>query len=116
MRKKLINKLKAQDEFGHKVELNFNGNEGSVHSLPGGISSILLRIFYFLLMVKKLDDMFFYKDDQVMNNNTKADFDAIGSIELNDLGGIPIFTFEYGGKGTRADKQIDSALCKGSTF
>jgi len=64
MQKKLINKLKIQDQFGHKVQLNMK-NEGSYNSLPGGICSIILRIFYFYLTFTKMYELFFYLDDRI---------------------------------------------------
>ena len=97
MRKKLINKLKAQDQFGKQVQLNLNQKPGSFKSLPGGIFSIILRIFYFYLTFTKFYEMFLYLDDQIQNYNTLTDFKKLGALEIDSLGSTPIYIIDYKG-------------------
>ena len=65
MLKKVRNKLKSYDMFGHVPQLNFSNNEPSHKTLIGGIASIIVYVSLFDIITNKFITMITRDNNQI---------------------------------------------------
>ena len=92
-----INKtLKEQDKFCYNFQMNYEkGNSNK--NITGGIFSVMNTLLTFWLVGYNLQQMFTYSNDSVQEYETVTNFDDLGTVDIDRLGGaIPFYSFAYG--------------------
>ena len=82
--------LKA-DSFGHPAHLNFMKKGTHYKTLCGAVASIALVSLITYLLAEKCFIMLEYENDTILNYNEIANYEEIGTIELDKLDNVPFY-------------------------
>ena len=81
--KKFKNLVKNKDMFGHKVQINFEGNKTSHKTLIGGVVSIIVALSLFDMVLTKFLTMITRSNNTVVAYSSNYDLNENPGVNLN---------------------------------
>ena len=95
---KVKEKLQDSDQFAYNPEtaITFN-KKAQFTTLPGGVASISLGVFFFVMWYQNFNQMFKYQGNTNMENTTTANLTALGNITLSKMQVLPLILPYYKG-------------------
>ena len=105
--KSVMQRIVKADKFGHPAHLNFMKKGTHYQTICGGAATIALISLLTWLLAEKFVIMFENENDTILTNNEIANYQDIGTIELDKFDNVPFYLPEYKRKYIKLEDYAD---------
>ena len=83
MKLKIYKKIKQQDKYGHKLNLQINQKGNQTNTFIGGLLSISNRVLFWYLFFSHIVTMVHYEHDKINQSESLINYNELGVVKMD---------------------------------